>query len=587
MCGIFAYSGNRLAGSLVFQALKDLEYRGYDSWGIVLVDSHHQLHRLAKTGKLPSAQPKLAVSHLALGHTRWATHGGITSANAHPHLDCSQSLAVVHNGIIENFLDLKQKLITQGHQFTSETDTEVIAHLVEQFQTEGHSFLEAVKLTARQLQGLNSFLVLSAKTQELIAFHLGSPLVFGQRDQDFFLSSDIPALLKFTSTIYPLQPGEGIYLCSQQANLIKLNSSQPTSPKLQTVSFSLDETTKGKFKHYLLKEIHDIPQVIERLAHLPATQFKPLANLFRQTSQHFLVAAGTAHHANLLGTYFLANRGISSRAVSSSEFLHFQSLLNPQTLVLAASQSGETIDTLEAIRLAKTNQAKTAALVNVPASTLTREVDYTFYLQAGREQAVLSTKAYLAKIATYYLLAAALTNQFNSAQAELAQLPQLLTSLYAPAYQRRLQALAKQLLSASHLYLLGKGVNYPTALEGALKIKEASYLHAEGFAAGELKHGVIALIEPDTPVIVIGAEDETKADLLSNMMEVKARGAKVIGLASFNHPEFDFHLPVPDSSHLSPFLNIVPLQLLAYYLTLIKGYDPDKPRNLAKSVTVK
>ncbi len=592
MCGIFAaFNPKSSVVDLVFKSLKDLEYRGYDSWGMGIY-VRRKLTVIKEVGELPPKPPFSSnlSANLAFGHTRWATHGQVTQANAHPQLSFHGQVAVVHNGIVENFAVLKQSLKDQGYRFQSATDTEVIADLIES-KLASSSFLNASRQTAQQLQGLNSFLAFSPPTGELVAFKFGSPLVVGRLGDLFLLSSDTPALLKLTPDIYPLDDGQGVYLSARDRSpaFVTLNSSRLFKPQFSHIDQKIDQRSKGDFPHYLIKEIYDIPQVIRRLAELPTSQFKPLIRLFRSTANHYLVAAGTAHHANLVGSYYLADSQMSAFPYLASEFSHFSNLLKPQDLVLASSQSGETIDTLEAVKQAKSRGLKTAALVNVPASSLTRLVDFTFYLQAGRERAVLSTKAYSAKLTVFYLLASLFENKFGQAKAHLKRLAVSLADFFKPDYRSLVKTLALKLASAKDLYLLGRGLNYPTALEGALKIKEASYLHAEGFAAGELKHGVIALIESGTPVLVVGGQDSSQADLLSNALEVKARGAYLVGLAPSSQADFDFYLPSLKTSDplLSPLANIIPLQLLAYELTLIKGYNPDRPRNLAKSVTVK
>jgi glutamine---fructose-6-phosphate transaminase (isomerizing) len=587
MCGIYAYAGVVDATKIVFSGLKKLEYRGYDSWGIAaLMD--HKLQFEKHTGKINQASLSLPPSSLALGHTRWATHGGVTQKNAHPHPDCHRQLAIVHNGIIDNYQPLKADLIRLGHRFLSETDSEVIAHLTESYLDKGLDFPTAVRHTFNQLSGLNTIAVLHQSGQ-IVAFKKGSPLVAGTAANAVFLSSDIPALLAHTSRLAIIDEGQGVVITpSRQLQLIDSKTGQVSTPVYEKITMTVETADQGSFDHFLVKEIHDQPEVLRRLAAGPKKPILEAAELIRHSFGTYISACGTAANAGLAATYMFSKLAATHvNSVVASEFPYFSHFLAPQSLLIAASQSGETMDTLEAVRAAKSQDASVLALVNVPGSTLTRLADQTIFLTAGSEQAVISTKAYLAKLGVFFLLAHALEGDAAAGARLLSKTAQAIDELLAGSLDRSIRRLASSLAREEHLYLIGRGLNYATALEGALKIKEASYIHAEGFAGGELKHGVIALIEKNTPCLVIVAEDETKADTLSNAMELKARGAFIIGLGSQPEAVFDVFIPVPDLGSASPLVNIVPLQLLAYHLALVKGCDPDKPRNLAKSVTVK
>ncbi len=584
MCGIFAYFGtSSSAAKTVFTGLKDLEYRGYDSWGIAAL-SDHQLFLTKKTGPLPSSAPQLPKSTIAIGHTRWATHGGVTVANAHPHTSCHDRVVVVHNGIVENFTHLRRRLT--NHHLKSETDTELIAHLIEE-KLNHHLFPAAAVQAFKTLQGYNTVVSLSPPTQEIVALKHGSPLVVGRTADGYLLSSDIPALLSFTRQIYALKDGEGVYLSPQKAFLINLKNPSSRQPlPFQVIKTQSHPSSSLVFSHHLLQEIYDQIQVIKNISNLPLSTFTPLLNLITSSSRLFLTGCGTAGYAALAGRYLLASAGFQADFAVASQFTSFAHLLNSHSLLLALSQSGETLDTLEAVRLAKKQQAKTAAMVNVPASTLTQEVDYTLYLSAGRERAVVSTKAYTAKLAMFLLLASALKSKkaFTQTQTLLAQTADQLPLFFTPAYTQKLKDLSARLASHSHLFVIGKNHHHPTALETALKIKESSYLHAEGFPAGELKHGVIALIETGTPCLVI---DDGVGEIISSAMELKARGAFIIGISPQKHQVFDYHLKIPNLPQTSLIHAILPGQLLGAYLALARGFNPDMPRNLAKSVTVK
>lgn len=585
MCGIFAYSGSRPASNIIFNGLKKLEYRGYDSWGIAVGGDTISIHKL--TGKLPRIAPKTnSVSTIAIGHTRWATHGGVTVNNSHPHTDCTGSVVVVHNGIIENFESLKDDLLARGHTFRSETDTEVFAHLVEDYLKTSDNLTSAVKRSFKKITGLNTIVVLRGK--EIVAFKNGSPLVAGiDKEGAMYLSSDIPALLSRTNDISIIEDMEGIQI-SDNLYSLSLSSNKKSLAKTTRVNMKEERSTLGKHKYFLEKEICEQPGVIKHVAGTKNEVVTRLASLIKSSYGTYFTACGTAAYAGLAATYLFAD--IASRHINftvASEFSHFRKFLTKRSLLIAASQSGETMDTLEAVRAAQGRGSKIVSFVNVPSSTLARISDETFLLEAGPERAVLSTKAYSAKLSTFFLLAYEMAGLLKEGKSLLMKTSRLASELLLPRSRKNIRAIARSISKHEHIYLIGRGTNYPTALEGALKIKESSYIHAEGFAGGELKHGVIALIEKGTPCIVIVAKDESESDTLSSAMEMKARGAHIIGVGPVESTVFDDWIEVPDVGPASPILNVIPLQLLGYELTLIKGYDPDKPRNLAKSVTVK
>lgn len=570
MCGIFGYVGGGNASSIVFAGLKNLEYRGYDSWGIASVHSGKILVQ-KQTGKIGSSQLSLAKSHFALGHTRWATHGGVTKENSHPHFDCHQQLVVVHNGIIENYEDLKARLVKQGHQFVSDTDTEVFSHLVEQAQ-KSSDFVTAVKSSFAKVKGLNTIVVMN-KDGDLVACKNGSPLVVAvDPSKAIYLSSDLPSLLSYTKQVAILSDQEIVVI--KEGKLV-------THHDLTQINMAASIADKANFPHYYLKEIHDQPSSLHHRTLADQKEIIEAKKILSRSRAIYLIGCGTAYYSMLLATYLLSRYlKIHSTAIPANEFANFVPLLGPDSVVMVASQSGETIDAVEAIKLSKLRGAKTIGLINVPGSTLSREVDICISLLAGIEKAVVSSKAFSNMLVCLYLM----TGHHRELVETASSIRKMLTSR---ALTKQLQNLAHKLAQHQSLFVIGRGINYPLALEGALKLKEISYLHAEGLAGGELKHGVIALIENGTPVFVIVGSDTEKSNILSSAMELKARGAWVIGISPARESVFEDWIQVPDLPTTSPLVNIIPFQLLGYYLALEKKLDPDMPRNLAKSVTVK
>lgn len=594
MCGIFGYIGEEredLSGHLL-DGLSKLEYRGYDSAGIAILKgkSFKFFKEIGEIAQLAKKLKRQRISgSLGIGHTRWATHGAVTKRNSHPHKDCTGKIAVVHNGIIENHQEIKRRLLKNNHKFVSETDTEVFAHLVEEFLSKNKKipFIEAVRLAFNEIQGLNAVVVLS-KDHEMVAFRQGSPLVVGVGRKANYVSSDIPALISITSKIILLEEREGVYLT--KGKIFRINAKTGGLTKSRPKEIKMEETLfeKGSFNHFLLKEIYEQPQVLIRVAANSKDDIKSAGEMIREAWGTYITSCGTAAHAGLAATYHFAE--IAKRHVNfsvGSEFVYFEDFLVSRSLLIAASQSGETMDTLEAVRAAKRHKSRVLALVNVPESSLARLADKTILLKAGPERAVLSTKAYVAKLATFLILAYEMAGKYKQGVNLLKKTSKAMSRMMEKDLEEEVSKLAKKLVKRDNIYIIGRGVNYATALEGALKIKEASYIHAEGFAGGELKHGVIALVEKGTPCIVVVAEDRAKEEILSNAMELKSRGAYIVGISPSASEIFDYWIPVPDVDTASPIINIVPMQLLAYHLAILKGYNPDKPRNLAKSVTVK
>lgn len=593
MCGIFGYVGEfkPSLSDFLLDSLSKLEYRGYDSAGIAVL-SNSKLKVVKEVGEIKKLKERLKGRIIAgdagVGHTRWATHGGVVKRNSHPHTDCSGRLAVVHNGIIENFEKLKESLIKKGHKFRSETDTEVFAHLVEEILAKKDvNFREAVRLSFNEIAGLNAVVVLSPD-REIVAFRKGSPLVAGVSREGNYISSDIPALISKTRRIILIDDEQGVILSKDKILLInprdgKLKKATPKEIEMEEV---FDD--KGDFNHFLLKEIHEQPEVILRVATNDEREIRKATKMIKDAWGTYFTACGTAAHAGLAATYMFSE--IAKRHVNfavASEFTYFEDFLTPKSLLIVASQSGETMDALEAVRATKRHKSKILALVNVPSSSLARMADYTMLLKAGPERAVLSTKAYIAKLSLFLLFVFTIAGKYKKGVSLLKDTSIKVREMLANGLEKDIKKLAKRIVNKNHVDIIGRGVNYATALEGALKIKEASYIHAEGFAGGELKHGVIALVEKGTPCIVIVAEDRAKEAVLSNAAEMKTRGAYIIGVSPERSSVFDYWIPLPDVKQFSPIVSVIPMQLLAYHLAVLKGYNPDKPRNLAKSVTVK
>lgn len=591
MCGIFGYIGNKESGpKMVFKGLKNLEYRGYDSWGVgvVIRGSRNEIIVKKKVGKIGNANvDDLPPSGLAFGHTRWATHGGVTEANAHPHLDCTKTVAIIHNGIFENYEGFKEKLIKKGHKFVSETDTETLAHLIEDYSKK-ESFVEAFRKTFNLVEGLNAIIAMSAKENLLVAARNGSPLVVGFGKNENFLASDAPAIIPYTKVIYFLEDDEMAILSLDEVSILNVKTGKKINPHIERLDLEAGNLSKGKYKHFMLKEIFEQPKVIEKIANDYAPQASKTAKLIKNARGTYLVGCGTAYYACLAGTYIFSK--IAKRHINpaiGSEFGYSLDFLNNDSLVIALSQSGETMDILESVKKAKLKGAKILALVNVPGSSLYRLSDYKTIIGAGQEKAVASTKALTGMISHLILLANSLNGGVKEGQKSLLSAAASVRDVLSPKSLKNINKLASKIVNAQHIYVIGRGLSFPASLETALKIKEISYIHAEGLAAGELKHGPLALVEKGTPCISFLPDDETYGANLAGAMEMRARGGFIIGISGKPHEVFDYYINIKDAGEATIIPEIVAAQVLAYFLTVKKGLDPDKPRNLAKSVTVK
>jgi glucosamine--fructose-6-phosphate aminotransferase (isomerizing) len=592
MCGIFGYVGAREdAPGLVLHGLKQLEYRGYDSWGIAVPQAGKVLVE-KRTGKIGQAETSLPASQIGLGHTRWATHGGVTDENAHPHLDCAGRLAIIHNGIVQNHADLRRELRSAGHTFRSETDTEVIAHLLEDDlaaeSDRPDRLVVALMRTFRRLSGLNAIAALDVASGNLAAAKSGSPLTLGWAENGTLLASDYSALLEHTRRMTFLDENQAALLTADGIVIYDIASGDRVAPIITDVEWSAEAADLNGFPDFMSKEIHEQPHVLRRIARERRDDAQRLAALIRDAEETHLVGCGTAAHAALAGQYFLARvAGHRAFYANGSEFGYLEKFLGPGSLAVAFSQSGETIDVIDSLRSAKERGASLAALVNVEGSTLHRMSDHAVMLGAGPERCVLATKSFTAKLATMLMTAYALDGHADVAADLIERAAIDIEAMLSDWRRDFIRQIAERIYLQEHLFVIGRGPSYPMALEAALKVKEVSYVHAEGFAGGELKHGVIALIEPGTPCIVLAPNDETRDDTLSGAMEVKARGGLIIGISPTDDDAFDIHIPVADLGEASGIVQAVPAQLLGYYLALLRGHDPDKPRNLAKSVTVK
>ena len=608
MCGIVGYVGDKQAADFLLNGLAKLEYRGYDSAGIAVFDGKNV--RVEKSvGRLASLRDKvkedMPQGTMGIGHTRWATHGRPSDANAHPHTDCSGDFVVVHNGIIENYLALKEDLIEKGHAFKSETDTEVIAHLLEEVYN--GDFISSVREVLRRIEGAYALTFMSSRHPGmLIAAKQDNPLVIGLGDGENFIASDIPAIIQYTRRTYILNDGE-LAVLTKDAISISNRQGEPVTKKVFEVSWNAEAAEKGGYEHFMLKEIHEQPKAVRdtmspRIAKdgksILMDELKWDADYLNSFNKIYIVACGTAYHAGLVGKFYIEKLARTVVEVDvASEFRYRDPIVDENTLFIAVSQSGETSDTLAAMKESKRLGAKTLALTNVVGSSIAREADQVLYTWAGPEIAVASTKAYTTQVVLFFMLALYMAQIKKSLPAErieelVKMLQQIPTQVGLTLEDvEPIKTFAKQYGFNDDVFYIGRSLDYHVALEGALKLKEISYIHAEAYAAGELKHGTLALIVEGVPVIALATQKSVYEKTLSNIKEVKARDAVVIGIAAEGDEELekyvDHVIRVPETDELLiPILTVVPLQLLAYFAAITRGCDVDKPRNLAKSVTV-
>ena len=608
MCGIVGYIGKKQATPFLIEGLTKLEYRGYDSAGIAVYDGENirvekAVGRLsALVDKISQNEPKGA---LGIGHTRWATHGRPSDLNAHPHSDCTGDFVVVHNGIIENYLSIKEELLAKGHTFHSETDTEVVAHLLEELYD--GDFESSVRAVLKRVEGSYSLVFMSKKHPDrLICAKRENPLVVGLGDNENFIASDIPAIIGRTRRTYILGDGE-IAIVRKDGVTIQNKRGEPIAKKVFTVNWNAEAAEKGGYEHFMLKEIHEQPKAVkdtmrERIkkdgASIALNELNWNAKYLSSFNKIYIVACGTAYHAGLVGKFYIEKLARMMVEVDvASEFRYRNPIVDKNTLLIVVSQSGETSDTLAALKESKRLGAKTLAITNVVGSSIAREADQVLYTWAGPEIAVASTKAYTTQLILFFMLALYMAEIKNTLQpARIKELISLLKKIPAQISEtltdvEPIKTFAKRYGFNEDVFYIGRSLDYDVALEGSLKLKEVSYIHAEAYSAGELKHGTLALIVEGVPVIALATQKSVYEKTLSNIKEVKARDAVVIGIAAEGDEELskyvDHVIHVPETDELLiPLLTVVPLQLLAYYAAITRGCDVDKPRNLAKSVTV-
>ncbi|WP_375168357.1 glutamine--fructose-6-phosphate transaminase (isomerizing) [Sneathia vaginalis] len=592
MCGIVGYFGEKKASDVILDGLSKLEYRGYDSAGIAVISDGEIKSRKHK-GKLSvlveSLKKEDIFGHVGIGHTRWATHGAPSDINSHPHFNNDKSIAVVHNGIIENYQELKKELEEKGAKFVSSTDTEVVAHLISLYYT--GSLKEAVYKATKRLEGSYALGVICKNNpEELVAVRKSSPLILGLGENEYYIASDIPAILKYTREVVYLEDHDlvvinrsGVSIYDEQMNKVKR--------EVNHVEWDIQAATKGGYDFFMDKEIHEQKEAVKNTIEKSLLNLREINIDFSDIDKIYIVACGTAYNAGTIGKYYFQeylNKPVYTDI--ASEFRYNKQFIDQHTLVILVSQSGETADTLAVLRKVKEHGCKVLAVTNVVGSTISREADNVFYTFAGPEIAVASTKAYTTQIVSLYLIAryfSTTKEEFEDVLKEAVKICPLIDEVLEK--EKDIKEIARKFINAKSIFYLGRSIDHALANEGALKLKEISYIHAESFAAGELKHGTIALIENMTPVVAIMTQKDLYDKMLSNIQEVKARGAYIVAVTNDNEKiKFaDDTIQIPEFCQmLTPILAVIPLQILAYYTSYLKGYDVDKPRNLAKSVTV-
>ncbi len=594
MCGIFGYVGNKNASEVVLEGLKRLEYRGYDSWGIAVVTDQILVNKkIGAIGDLVQVNP-LPHSNIGMGHTRWATHGGINEVNAHPHYSTDKSFVLAQNGIVENYQKLKQELLKKGYKFESETDTEVIVRLVEEklknekdLPAGRHGLTGAIRSAFLELEGRNTIIVLT-KDNQLIAARNGSPLVIGVNKNEIFYSSDTLSFAPHVSEILIVDNGQMVTFKDKKLELLSIKSGEKLPYKLEKINFEKSKVDKEGYDHFMLKEISESPYVIRQV--LNSNQdFEGLAKAIKQARNIYLIGSGTAGiAASQMAFYLRLYGGVCAQSVIGADIYDYLNLFSKDDLIIAPSQSGETADVLEALEAAKKRGVKIASFVNMPGSTMTRMSDYKFMALAGPEVCVMSTKVFTSQITFGYLVSKIVEGKKKEGEQNLKKLADEIEKyLSLGQTHEKLKSLAKVLSKSKDIFLLGKFQNFNIMKEGMVKIIEGSYIHAHGIPAGDLKHYAITLMEKGVPVIVALSEDISKDDVMNAVSQVKARGATVVGISSKKVEDFDYTIEVENIGETQAILNIIPLQVLAYYMAVELGNNVDKPRNIAKSVTVK
>jgi glucosamine--fructose-6-phosphate aminotransferase (isomerizing) len=609
MCGIVGYIGPKSALPIILDGLQRLEYRGYDSAGVALIDQG-ELTVLKKAGKVSKLVKMIGKPdreyHLGIGHTRWATHGEPNDVNAHPHWDCKHEIAIIHNGIIENYATLKRKLELDGHVIRTVTDTEVLVHLIEEMYKRSKDLFTAVRQALLEVEGAYGILVISTREPDkIIAARKGSPLVIGIGEHENLVASDAAALVDHTRQVMYMEDGEVACLTAESL-VTKTIHDEEIIKQVEEITFDLAQIEKGGYDHFMLKEIHEQPESIRnalrgRLLVKEGTAklggLEPVLAKLKRTNRIIITACGTSWHAALVGKYMMEQlAGIPVEVDYASEFRYRDPIIRPDDVMFVISQSGETADSLAALREGKAKGATVLGIVNVVGSSIARETEAGVFIHAGPEIGVASTKAFTSQIAVLSLITLLLARQRGLSEAkgkllaaDLMELPEKISRIFAES--DHIRYIAEEFKNVQNFIYLGRGSNFPTALEGALKLKEISYIHAEGYPAAEMKHGPIALIDENMPVVFIVPKDPIYDKIVSNMQEVKARKGRIIAIANEDDQEIekiaDHVIKVPRTySYFGPIVNTIPLQLLAYYMAVARGCNVDQPRNLAKSVTV-
>lgn len=588
MCSIIGYIGKCTAASVIVESLKKMEYRGYDSVGIATLERDRILLR-KDIGKVLDVDTSLQLynmpGQIGIGHTRWATHGGITKLNAHPHTDCTNNVVVVHNGIIDNYQQLKDNLVKEGHIFQSQTDSEVIAHLIEMYLKKFANVKKVIIETCKQLRGSYAFVAIF-KSGLIAGARLDEPLIIGIGNGENFISSDVLGFLEYTDKAIFLDNRDIVILDHQSINLYDFNGNNVFRPVTQ-VAWELGDIDKGKYAHYTIKEIHQQIKSIPTAFQIDKISLKKAVDIISSSKNIFITGSGTSYHSALLAKYlFYKFAKLRTEIIMSSEFEYMSAPIDENSVLIAISQSGETADVLNSVKIAKENKAKILSIVNISTSSLSRLSDHYVSINCGPEMGVAATKSFTAQFATIYSIINSLCVNNRSLDMSTEMFSKALNEILID--DSYIEKIAEDIKSVKDIYILGKSFHYPIALEGSLKIKELAYVHAEGIAAGEIKHGPLALIELNTIVIVLNPEDETHSDTLHSVHEMKSRGAKIIGISNKNKDVYDYFIKLPlVNENLYPIIEIIPIQILSYYLALKKDANPDYPRNLAKSVTVK
>lgn len=589
MCGVYGYIGKNNASKEIREGLQRLEYRGYDSWGVAVIKDD-QITLEKNVGQVPSitSEIELPDTHIGIGHTRWATHGGVTVTNAHPHLSTDNHFSVAQNGIVENYQELKHDLLKKGYKFISQTDTEVIVRLIEETLKTEQDFVKAVQKAFLQLKGRNTIIALDSEHKNIVAIKKGSPLAYTESSDEKILSSDTLSFTDKTDKAVILEDNQMVVLNSSGTHFFDVQKGEEIIPTQTTLDNSNFDISKGNYDHYMIKEIEEQQHTLISATQYSEEDLAELIKYIKNAQTVYITGSGTASFAAYQIAFMLRKiAGIKAIDLKAYESENYKDILTDKDFLIAVSQSGETADTLEIVKMAKDKGLKVASIVNMLGSTISRVSDLAFLTRSGPEICVASTKAFTAQISWGSLVAYTIAGKHKEIKKEISLLSENLYEYFNAETYSKIKDLVNKIENKEHFFILGREQNYSIALEGALKIKEITYKHFEGIGAGELKHGIIALVDKGTPIFVIVSEDDQKENMLSAAAEVKARGAYVIGVASENNELFDFHLPTVTSESLDFIAKVIPFQLTSYFLGLKLDRNIDKPRNLAKSVTVK